>query len=406
MKGRLAGWRRIPRLPRRTARLRLTVLYGALFVASGAALLTITYLLVRHSTVVHVTGTRLSPPTGLDAPHPPELPVLPDQTEQLRRQADGQRAEQLHQLLIQSGVALGTMAVISVGLGWLMAGRVLRPLRTMAAATRRISERNLHERLAMNGPRDELTDLGDTIDGLLARLETAFEAQRRFVANASHELRTPLAMIRTSLDVAAGKPESPPQLLALDAKIRDGLDRADQLLEAFLVLARAQHGALPDQAAVSLPELVFAAIERRGEPAAERGIDVHQRLHAAALTGSPTLLARMIANVVDNAIDHNEPSGWIRIETGTVGDTARLAVDNSGAQLDETTVRGLTQPFWRLDAERTNSQHGLGLGLSIVAAIVTAHGGRLELHPRDEGGMRVLIELPRTPTVLPVRESR
>jgi signal transduction histidine kinase len=389
-------------------RLRLTLLYGALFLASGAALLTITYVLVRYSSERGVlvgastnSDGRSATPAFLeqvesdDFQSPPNLPPeLQAQVERIQDEVANQRAHDLSQLLLQSGIALGLMTVISIGLGWVMAGRVLRPVRTMTATTRRISEHNLHERLALEGPTDELKQLGDTIDGLLGRLEAAFEAQRRFVANASHELRTPLTMMRTSLDVATGKPGPlRPEVNALEAKLREGLDRADRLLESFLALARAQHGALPQQAA-SLPDLVVAAIEDRGDAIAERGISLERELRDAQVTGSEALLSRMVDNVIDNAIRHNEPAGWVRVDTETHGDVSRLVVDSGGPRLQERDVRALAQPFRRLGAERTGSENGVGLGLSIVSAIASAHGGRLELHARDQGGLRVLIELP------------
>jgi signal transduction histidine kinase len=275
--------------PRRTVRLRLTLLYGGLFVASGAALLAITYLLVRHASAgvisTHTYGPvrQAKPSTGLNVPLP-KLPAL----QQLQRQdLARQHTSDLHQLLVWSEIALALMALVSIALGWLIAGRVLRPLRSMTATTRRISEANLHQRLAVEGPADELKELGDTIDELLARLEAAFDAQRRFVANASHELRTPLAMMRTSLDVATGKPGNvPPQLTELDHKLREGLDQADRLLESFLTLARAQHAALTDQTSVSIAEIVTDAIHARTTEIAEKRIDVHQELGDVQVSGS------------------------------------------------------------------------------------------------------------------------
>jgi signal transduction histidine kinase len=262
----------------------------------------------------------------------------------------------------------------------------------MTAATRRISQDNLHERLALDGPSDELKDLGDTIDELLGRLQAAFVAERRFVANASHELRTPLTMMRTSLDVATGKPgPAPPELVALERKLREGLDRAERLLESFLTLARAQHGLLPETTAVSLPELVACAIgDRRGE-IAERDIEVVQELGEASVVGSPTLLARMVENVIDNAIRHNEPWGRLRVRT-CGGERGLLLVESDGPALREEDVERLAEPFHRAGADRTGD--GVGLGLSIVASIAAAHDGRLALRPRPQGGLRVAIELP------------
>jgi signal transduction histidine kinase len=405
------------RLPRRTVRLRLTLLYGSLFLVSGAALLATTYVLVRHATdnpVVVTTKTTRSSPTsplpgtrGSPLPSPSELEAEAERDRQrAQRAADRQHAHELHQLLVQSGIALALMTFVSLALGWVVAGRVLRPLRTITATTRRISQDNLHDRLALGGPRDELKELADTIDGLLERLEAAFIAQRRFVANASHELRTPLAMMRTSLDVAAGKPgPRQRQLEVLDAKLREGLDQADRLLESFLTLARAQNGALPEQAMISLPDLIVRATEACTPEIAERQITIERHIEDVHVAGSETLLGRLVENVIDNAVRYSEPSGWIRVETRDVGETARLVVENSGARLEDDRVRELGQPFRRLAAERTSPRKGVGLGLSIVAAIAAAHGGTLQLQARTEGGLRVVVELPHAPQPLPTEAS-
>jgi signal transduction histidine kinase len=411
MLGRLAKLDRA-HVPRRTVRLRLTLLYGALFLISGAALLAITYGLVSRSSNNYVLATepgksqtkadRLQRVEISSDPKAegPQLggqipPYLRPHVQQLRAQAEKQRSDQLHQLLVWSAVALGLMAMISIGLGWLMAGRVLRPLRTITATTRRISEHNLHERLALDGPRDELTELGDTIDDLLARLEAAFEAQRRFVANASHELRTPLSMMRTSLDVAGAKPGSPsPVLSALDGKLREGLDRADRLLEDFLTLARAQRGALGEQATVALTQAVEGVLQERSGAIEAKRIALDRDLTDAGVIGSETLLRHLVENVIENAILHNERGGWIRVETRPERETARLVVESGGSLLDPSEVRELAQPFRQLGEERTDSQNGAGLGLSIVSAIAEAHGGGLELSARSEGGLRVEIALP------------
>lgn len=376
------------RLPRRTVRLRLTLIYGGLFLLSGVVLLTILYLLLsartNHLVLFKLDGTRVQ------------------EVQQVRAQMLGLRGPRRetsleNELLLQSGIALAITSLVSIGLGWLVAGRVLAPLRTMTASTRRISHENLHERLALEGPSDELKDLADTIDELLARLEAAFDAQRRFVANASHELRTPLAMMRTSLDVAAGKPgPRPAQVTALDGKLREGLDQADRLLEGFLALSRAQHGDLADVTPVSLREVVAEAVSGRGDAIAARDVEVEQAVAGDAFVrGSATLLAQLVANLVDNGIRHNEPGGRMRIETrGDDGNVVTLVVETSGALLDERRVAELTQPFRRLGAERTGSERGVGLGLSIVAAIARAHGGAVELRARAEGGLSVLVELP------------
>ena len=366
-------------LPRRTVRLRLTALYGVLFLLSGIVLLAIP----NSEGQSRYTSVRVASNGGGQA-----------SIDQLRLQ---EGAAVSHQFLVGSVIALGIMAVVSVVLGWMIAGRVLRPLREMTTAARRISEDNLHERLAVPGPGDELKDLADTIDGLLERLEGAFAAQRRFVANASHELRTPLATMRASLDVAVAKPgHVPAQTIALADRLRTELDQVDQLLESFLMLARAQHGAFPGRAELSLGQVAAAAVAARAGAIAARNLTVHQAsgYDGARVEGSQPLLRRMVDNVIDNAIGHNERGGWIRVSTETDGPVARLVVETGGHVFDQEQVQCLAQPFQRLGADRTGSDDGAGLGLSIVAAIASAHGGTLDLHARAEGGLRVSVELP------------
>jgi signal transduction histidine kinase len=267
----------------------------------------------------------------------------------------------------------------------------------MTAATQRISEDNLHERLAMPGPANELTDLADTIDGLLERLEGAFAAQRRFVANAAHELRTPLTTMRACVDVAVAKPEPvPAPTVDLAGRLRTELDRTDRLLDGFLVLARAQHGDLSGQATLSLEYVVSAALAVRAEAIAARKLTVHHVTgrDGTWVRGSQALLGRMVDNVIDNAITHNTPGGWISATTGADGRMAHLVMESGGDILDPELVGQLAQPFRRLRADRTGSDDGAGLGLSIVAAIASAHRGTLDLQARPEGGLRVAIALP------------
>jgi signal transduction histidine kinase len=379
------------RLQRRTVRLRLTALYGALFLASGAVLLAITNILARGWPWPRLAVEALL--TGPARDRPATLPAAYQQ--QLDAQAAHQHAAALNQLLAESAIALGVMAVASVALGWLVAGRVLRPLREMTATARAISEDNLSERLAVPGPGDELKELGDTIDGLLQRLETAFSAQRRFAANASHELRTPLAMMRTSLDVATAKPAPiPPELTVLAGKLREGLDQADRLTESLLLLARAEHGAKDEHVTISLGQLLADAIDDRAGLIARTGLHVWQAIADAWVTGNRVLLARMAGNLVDNATRHNQPGGWIRAETTTNGQIAWLAVENGGPVLDQDMVASLAEPFRRLSSDRTGSVSGTGLGLSIVEAVASAHGGVLRLYARPEGGLRAVVELP------------
>jgi len=303
-------------------------------------------------------------------------------------------ASTAHDLLLWSIIGLAVVTVIGLALGWGLSGRILRPLRTMRSTTQHISEENLHERLALAGPKgDELKDLGDTIDGLLGRLDAAFEAQRRFVQNAAHELRTPITMMRTSLDVATGKPAgTPPEVTVLARKLGEGLDQAERLLEGFLVLARAQTGTATDRTPIALADLVTAAIDDRAEKIGSLGLTVECNLGDETAVGSETLVPQIVTNLIDNAIRYNEAGGWLRVSTDSECDFVRLVVENSGVLVDQSRVDELGQPFHRL-VDRTASEHGAGLGLSIVAAIVAAEGGTVSLHARDAGGLRVTIAL-------------
>lgn len=365
-------------LPRPTVRWRLTLLYSLIFLSCGAALLAITYWLFANY--------------AYTPPKEPNNPVML----QLLTAMSVVRSNGLHRLQLYSGIALAIMALVSVVLGWVVAGRVLAPLRTITATADRISDTNLHERLAMSGPRDELRLLADTIDRLLARLEAAFEAQRQFVANASHELRTPLAMMRTTLDVATAKPGGVlAQTRELDAELRVDLDHADQLLESFLTLARAENGQLDERNQVALEPLIRCALSDRSDQIAARELTVETDLDAVEVAGSPTLLRRMLENVIENAVRHTEPGGLVEITLAPLGERqARVIIGSGGPVLDQEAVTRLAQPFKRLSQDRTGSQDGHGLGLSIVAAVAAAHDGQLDLQARAQGGLRVQITLP------------
>jgi signal transduction histidine kinase len=377
-----------PRLPRRTIRVRLAVLFFAVFLASGAVLLAVTAAVWQHR-------------TG-------DLTAVPAPTGSLQNPATGviQHSSDRRELLIASGIALAMLGGLSLALGWLVAGRFLRPLRTITTTTREISATSLHERLNLAGPDDELKELGDTFDELLARLERSFQFERQFVANASHELRTPLATMRASLDVAMAKPGPvPPQIVTLADRLRHELDHIDRLLESFLTLAHAQHGPAADESTLSLADIACAAIERRSGAISLMKLTVDQEgCPDAWVTGSETLLSRMVENVIDNAVKHNQPGGWARVKTAVDGPLARLVVENGGPVLAQDDVEQLARPFRRLGAERTGSDNGSGLGLWIVASIAEVHVGTLDLHALGDGGLRVVIALPlATPTTAGAR---
>ena len=394
-----------------TIRLRLTLVYGGMFILAGAVLLTVNYALVQRGLQRQTgpIGVEIDP--NLAGPLPGETIdfVRPAPTPGQFVVSDGRpldevlgqfesklRDEALHELVVQSSLALGLMSVASVGLGWLLAGRVLRPIQDMTATARRLSETNLHERLALEGPADELKELADTFDGMLGRLEAAFESQRRFVANASHELRTPLAIQRTLVDVALADPHATPEeLRAMAGSVRDAVDRSERLIDGLLVLARSQQG-VGAIAPVDLSDVAAAAVDQAATEIAAAGLSVHRNLHAAPLLGNRVLLERLAANLVENAVRHNVRGGWMEVTTATTGDRVTLTVRNGGAPVPPGQVAGLFEPFRRLAPDRVGARRGHGLGLSIVRAVALAHRGSVEAEAPESGGLSVTVSLPAT----------
>ncbi len=375
---RLAG-----RLPRRTIRLRLTLLYGVLFLASGAALLGLTYLLVASNLPMQLRVSGSAQPSQL----PPSLFAV-------QSQAGQQRSLALEDLLVQSGIALAVMTVLSIGLGWVVAGRVLRPLRTITAAAQHTSASNLHERLAMTGPDDELKELADTFDAFLARLEGAFDAQRQFVANASHELRTPLARQRTLIEVALADPRrSTASLQAACGRALAASEQQERLIDALLTLAHTQRG-LRARVPIDVGAITRDVLEARRDDAARSGLTVRADLGAAPSAGDPRLAERLAANLVGNAIRHNTPGGWISASSGIRAGRAVLTVANSGPVVPPAQVGRLFEPFQRLGEDRVGSEGGSGLGLSIVKAVAAAHDAWMHARALPGGGLEVQVHFP------------
>ncbi|MEV0413007.1 ATP-binding protein [Streptomyces sp. NPDC050448] len=401
---------RTARRTRRTVRARMTLLYGGLFLVSSTALLAITYALVRHNLgadpPMGMRSDFLSSPPGGDAPLPPGTPPWPADgqpervvaidllSEQARAALARQRSDVMHQLLVNSGIALALMLVVSIVLGWIVAGRMLRPLRTITAMARDISATSLHRRLALDGPGDELRELGDTFDGLLARLEDSFQAQRRFVANASHELRTPLARQRALGQVALSDPEATVESLrqAHERVLAAGAQQ-ERLIEALLTLARS-HAGIEVRRPFDLTGIVREVVEARADEADLRTVKVHTSLATAATLGHRPLAERLVVNLVDNALRHNTPHGEVRVTTGTVDGHAVLTVTNTGPPVPPEAVGRLFQPFQRLGATRAARAEGLGLGLSIVQAIAHAHDADLTTSTRPGGGLSVTVAFP------------
>ncbi len=446
----------------RTARLRLTALYGGFFLLCGAVLVAITYGLFERA-------TQYKPPRLPTVPHTPtihELQHLPSlaqalprllyvqrqlahalsplaqaraqfqhpsapaprsftlprlylaQAQQQLTQAQhrlaqaqqqltqavhevaqagniqaAQRAADSHQLLVNSGIALAIVALLAVMAGWLVAGRILRPVRTITRTARRISSTSLHERLAIAGPADELKELGDTLDDLFGRLDAAFAAQRHFVANASHELRTPLAADRTVLQVALDDPHtSAKEWRSTAEELLGSSDEQQRLLEALLTLA-ASEGGLDRRERTDLADICQAVLPRSGDDVELLGLQIETAIRSAPLEGDARLIERLVANLVDNAIGHNVASGHVQISSGTRGSQAVLSVINSGPVVPPSEIDRLFEPFQRLDPRRTHS-NGHGLGLSIVRAIADAHGATVTAEPQTEGGLKVEVVFP------------
>jgi signal transduction histidine kinase len=386
---------RLPlRLPAPTIRLRMTALYGLVFLILGAVLLTIGYELVRHNLDTPGDYRRELQKLGIVPPGFFGRPAgfAPGSTG--ARIADAIRAQlrsdALHRLLVEYVVALGAMTIVSVVAGWLVAGRALRPLRDITATARRVSGENLGERIGLKGPADELRELADTFDGMLSRLDGAFASQRHFVANASHELRTPLAIMRTEVDVSLADPDaSVEDLRRMGDAVRETTDRCERLIEGLLMLARSE-AAIGRDAPVEISALAADCITDLRARAEEAHVSVRDELAPAWTRGEPALLERMIANLVDNGIRHNEPGGWLRVSTWSRGRSVHLTVSNGGPRIAPEDAATLAEPFRRLD----RGAGGFGLGLSIVRSVVEAHGGTLEVSAPDEGGLVVQIELP------------
>ena len=393
---------------RRPIRLRLTLTYSVLFVLAGAMLLAFTYFFV-------VRG--LQPPSGVKTP--PSLSEAFKETcaraMKAKTAADqnliskclhtfragvtagaaSQRTDAVHQLLLYSLIGLAVIGLVSGLVGWLVAGRALRPVHAITSAARKASEENLGERLDLRGPHDELRELGEVFDGMLARLDAAFASQRRFVANASHELRTPLTVMRTAIDVTLAKEErTVAQLEDMAAEVRAAVDRAEALIEALLTLARSDRGVLTRED-TDLAVLAEDALDAAAPMIRARSLRLETALGHAPASGDGVLLDRMVANLVDNAVRHNLAGGWIQVATGVRGNAAYLDVANGGPVLPADLVPQLFEPFRRANGhDGAGDGAGAGLGLSIVRSVAAAHAGSVAAAGRPAGGLEVSVLLP------------
>jgi signal transduction histidine kinase len=374
--------------------LRLAALYTAAFVVAGAGLLTASYVLVRHSLPASSAAARQAVVRELGSAASDRDDRARDRIiEQTRLEL---RATTLDQLQDGYVLALAVSTLLAASLGWLLAGRALRPLSEITATARRVSEENLHERISLSGPEDELKELADTFDTMLVRLDAAFESQRSFVANASHELRTPLAIIRTEVDVALQTREvTVEKLTAMAGVVRSASERSERLIEALLTLARSDRGELYREP-VDLAAVARSALDDVAGEMVSRDLRVEADLSSASAVGDRALLERLVSNLVENAVRHNVPGGWISIRTEIRAGDATIVVANGGAAITPSDAARLTTPFRRLGDERTRRPPGSGLGLSLVDSVARAHGGRLELTAPGEG-LIATVELPRGP---------
>jgi signal transduction histidine kinase len=375
-------WRR----PRWSIRLRLAAFLTALFVLLGGALLGVSYALVRSNLTHDRQREETAADAGLhEAVSPEQRPVI---LEQFRAAQDELVDDTLRELTWQYLAIMAAMAVLSGGLGWFVSGRVLRPISEITETARRVSQESLHERIALEGPDDELRQLADTFDSMLARLEAGFDRQAAFARNASHELRTPLSVIRTEADVTlADEADDPEALRRSLTAVREAGERSERLVDSLLTLARADRGD-HRRSEVDLGGLVRELTDERDLD----GLRLELALGRAGVLGDRELLRTMVANLIDNAVRHNTAGGWIEVRTDSDGDEARLEISNSGSVTTAEEAASLTEPFRRMGAARTGD--GVGLGLSIAASVAQAHGGELTIDPLDQGGLQVSIHLP------------
>jgi signal transduction histidine kinase len=387
--------------PRRM-RTRLAVFYAVLFLFAGIVLVAVSYALMVSVLLPAAPAPKPITPQqqalmGVCKPLPTSPSLLAQCNRMLSAVGGGaqSRGDTLAALREASAIGLVVVAIAAVGLGWLVAGRALRPVRSITEAARQASELRLGQRLALTGPDDELKELADTFDVMLERLDAAFASQKRFVANAAHELRTPLTAMRTAIEVTLSKPaRTPDQLEAMAADVKRSVERAEATVEALLTLATSEAGPTA-QEATDLATAAEDALDATRAAIAERKIKVDATLESAPARGDRVLLERMIANLVENAVRHNNPGGWIGVRTMQQGDSAVFEIANTGSSLAAEQIPTLFEPFARAK-QRLNSSDGVGLGLSIATAIGRAHNATIDARPRPGGGLEMSVTLPMT----------
>ncbi|MCK8435544.1 HAMP domain-containing histidine kinase [Streptomyces sp. D2-8] len=390
--------RPVPPFPwlRPTIRIRLTLLYGGMFLIAGILLLSIIYLLAAQALNV---GSDL-PFKIVEGKVTSDICNLPGQAspsefnDAMNSCVNEQRRHALDSLLSRSLLALLGLAVIAFAFGYAMAGRVLSPLGRITRTARAVAGSDLSRRIELDGPDDELKELADTFDDMLERLQRAFTAQQRFVGNASHELRTPLAINRTLLEVHLSDPQAPMELQQLGKTLLATNERSEQLVEGLLLLARSDNQVV-ERGPVDLAEVASQAIDQVHGEAEGKGVRIRGEQKPAVIQGNGVLLERIALNLVQNAVRYNvAEGGWVEVTTDVQHGQAVLVVSNTGPVVPAYEIDNLFEPFRRLRTERTGSDKGVGLGLSIVRSVARAHGGHIYAQPREGGGLVMRVTLP------------
>jgi signal transduction histidine kinase len=398
---------------RPTIRARLTLIYGGVFLVGGIVLLALTYYLVKASLESQNAPMRQAvliqgrtPPVDVQVPDgtdserffqtvtPDTLITAGQAQRELVAAKTGYQRDTLDFLLTRGIIALGVVTVAAVGIGWLFAGRALRPVHQITETARRVSQsQNLTERIAYEGPRDDVKELADTFDTMLGRLARAFDGQQRFVANASHELRTPLAINRTLVDVALRRPDATEDVKRLGESLLVVNGRHERLIDGLLTMAGSENTVAGDSP-LDLSVVAGHVLDQAAAEAAGRHLTIGLDLPAAPTTGDPVLVERLVQNLVENAIRHNHDGGELSVTTRGRDGEAELVVTNTGPVVPPYEVETIFEPFRRLGTDRVRSDRGSGLGLSIVRATTTAHGGTVTAAPRSGGGLTVTVRLP------------
>lgn len=385
------------RWPRSTIRTRLTLLYAGTFFAAGTVLVGLMYFYLRQELANSPGSSALAAAHDFLSTHRLRShPFVDDIVDVLSAEAERRRRELLDSVLSWSLVFLVVIGIVSGACGWLLAGRALRPLQEVTAAARRVADCNLHERISLTGPADEIKELADTFDAMLERLDRAFDSQHRFVANASHELRTPLAINRTLIEVALEDPDVPVSTRQLGATLLQVNRRHERLIGGLLMLATSEQG-LSRPVPVNLAESCGRAMATAADLAQRHGVQVTGDLQSVYVTGDQELLDRLVQNLIDNAVRYGPPvGGWATIAVGVVDRMASLVVENNGAVIPADAVDVLFEPFRRLipHERMADPGGGAGLGLSIVRATAAAHGGTVRAEARVDGGLKVIVSLP------------